>query len=528
MRGTVGSDGIGIWRGIPYAAPPIGDLRWRPPLPRAPWKTVFNATSDGAGCPQLCALPAATCPPKMSEDCLHLNVFSPGNRRGGNGLKNVMFFIHGGDFIQGYGGGPLYDGTSFVRDHDVVVVSANYRLGALGFMRTGDDDSKGQFAGNFGLLDQRLALEWARANVARFGGNPQAVTLFGQSAGGMSVASHLTMPASAHLFHRAIIQSDPLALPFRTADEWPKFARVVARKAKCVHGLLDQNYEACMRSLPWKDVVQAQHDAKHDLFVELGHLFDLFCPYSPAIGTDVLATQPLQAIEAGKMQDKPIIIGTVAQEGLLFGWQAFHKPESSLVEDALLEAGFGVTKGPRILKQYPRSSAAKQAHDMRNHTGLVATDGLFHCPARHGALALAAQRASKERKSDTWHYHFGHVASFSKQMWLPLFPECVDAVCHSEELPFLFLANSSLAFINASFTAPEEALAHTLQAYWGHFANFGSPAEKDSEWPPFDETNEPMMHFTADPASGVDHAAWRTKCSFWDDLGYTPPPTAQI
>ena len=525
VRGMIGPDGIGIWRGIPYATPPLGERRWRPPLPHPLWKQELDATADGPGCPQRCEIQGPACPPTTDENCLHLNVFSPGGRRG-PGLKQVLFWIHGGDFVQGYSGGPLYDGTSFARDHDVVVIAANYRLGALGFLRSGDDDLKGEFAGNFGLLDQRLAMEWARDNAARFGGDPGAVTIFGQSAGGMSIASHLTMPESAPLFHRAIVESDPLGLPFRTAEEYPKFARVVARKAGCAHRLLPfEPFEKCMRGLSPHAVVEAQVAAKKDLLVEIGHFFDLFVPYSPAVNTKVLAMQPLAAIERGLWHDKPVVIGSVANEGKLFAYQAFPSPESRTVEDGLLAAGFGASNSVEILRQYPRSEASKEAHDVRNHTGIIATDGLFHCAIRHAARNLAAQARAGSRTSRTWLYHFDHVVSFGREMWLPAFPECLDAACHSEELPFVWLANSSLAAFNATFTAPEAALAETMQRYWAAFAKGGAPLARQevgaASWPVYDAATEVMMRFTASPPSGSDRHAWAPKCKFWDQLNYT-------
>lgn len=154
-------------------------------------------------------------------------------------------------------------------------------------------------------------------------------------------------------------------------------------------------------------------------------------------------------------------------------------------------------------------------HDERNHTGVVTTDALFHCAIRHGALALGRQPS---RRSPTWVYHFDHVISFGDRVWLPGFAECVDKVCHSAELPYLFRANTSLAFINASFTPAEERLASTIQSMWGRFAKTGSPAT--GGWPAFDAANESMMRFTATPASSADEAAWRPKCAFWDKLGY--------
>lgn len=290
-----------------------------------------------------------------------------------------------------------------------------------------------------------------------------------------------------------------------------------------------------MRGLTWQAVVEAQHEAKKDLLIELGHFFDLFTPYSPAVGTKDLPLQPLEAMEKGVFQDKPVILGTVRDEGLLFAYQAFSSPESRTVEDGVLTAGFGLVNGGKILRQYPRSAAGKAAKDMRNHTGVIATDALFHCAARHGAQVLASHEASGRRASSTWHYHFDHVPNYplATKIWLPGFDECVGSVCHSTELPFLWRANTSLAFINTSFTPSESAMAETMQKYWANFAKAGAPGgvgERETStatspqggaaWPPFSTADEPMMRFSADPPSGVDRGFWKAKCAFWDQLGY--------
>ena len=144
-------NGVAVFRGIPYAEPPVGELRWKSPLAASGWSGVRPAIADGPGCPQQCRMPVITCPPVQSEDCLTLQVFSPNI----TGIHAVMVFIHGGNFYQGYGGGLLYDGSKYARDHGVVVVSINYRLGALGFLYSGDNASH-EFVGNFGLHDQRV------------------------------------------------------------------------------------------------------------------------------------------------------------------------------------------------------------------------------------------------------------------------------------------------------------------------------------------------------------------------------------
>ena len=246
-------DGVATYRGVPYARPPLGDLRWRPPVPVTPWSGVRAADKDGPGCPQECLLPALTCPPVTSEDCLYLNVFAPANATvTSSGSAAVLLFIHGGNFIQGYGGGPLYDGSMLVQSHGVVVVSINYRLGALGWLFTGappSEEPTDDLVGNYGLLDQQLAMRWVQANAAAFGGDPSRITLFGQSAGAQSISCHLTMPSSKGLFAGAILESAPLGLTWRTAEQSPKFTGLVAKLGGCI-GTTPGEYVPCLRAMP--------------------------------------------------------------------------------------------------------------------------------------------------------------------------------------------------------------------------------------------------------------------------------------
>eukprot|EP00755_Sulcionema_specki_P027449 Sspe_Gene.87785::Locus_59591_Transcript_1_2_Confidence_0.667_Length_767::g.87785::m.87785 len=213
MGYTVTREKLGshVFRGIPYAAPPVGKLRWAPPTAPTPWKTPFNASEDGAGCPQECMLPPMACPPRQSEDCLTLNVFTPLGATKGAGYP-VMVWLHGGNFFQGYGGGVLYDGSYIVNRSKVIIVSVTYRLGALGFYAAGN------LKGSYGYQDQQQAMRWVQTNIANFGGDPKQVTLWGQSAGAMSIALHMTDPVSDPLFHAAIMQSEPFSLPFRSPE----------------------------------------------------------------------------------------------------------------------------------------------------------------------------------------------------------------------------------------------------------------------------------------------------------------------
>lgn len=265
------------FRGIPFAQPPVGALRWNQPQPMAPWTTPLSAFRDAPGCPQDCQLPEAACPPAQSEDCLFLNVFTPRASHLPAAGAPVMVFFHGGNFKQGYAGGLLYDGTSLANRTGVVVVVAQYRLGVLGFLNTGDT-----IRGNYGLYDQQQALRWVQDNIAAFGGDRGSVTIFGQSAGAMSVASHLVMNASRGLFHKAIMESEPFALTFRTEANFHDWSATYAGQyAKCPNptGTVDD----CLRGLDYSHIVAAQAAAERDVLGMSPNLLHLFLPWTPTV-----------------------------------------------------------------------------------------------------------------------------------------------------------------------------------------------------------------------------------------------------
>lgn len=203
--------GLWIYRGIPYAAPPIGDLRWRPPAPVQPWDGTREAKEFSAACPQPASADPSSgdTPANTSEDCLYLNVWTPAKSAGEK--IPVMVFIHGGAFGQGAGSISLYDGTALAKK-GVIVVTLNYRLGALGFLAHPQlvKESTNGSSGNYGLLDQLAALDWVQRNIAAFGGDPSRVTIFGESAGASSILLHLVSPQSRGLYQQAIVESGPL------------------------------------------------------------------------------------------------------------------------------------------------------------------------------------------------------------------------------------------------------------------------------------------------------------------------------
>ena len=292
VKGIV-SDIAREFRGIPYAAPPVNELRWKDPQDHKSWAPgTLSATVDGPGCPQSCYLPPHTCPARYSEDCLYLNVFTPlPSQMATSGPLPVLMWIHGGNFKQGSGTGLLYDGSHIAKTQNVIVVTINYRLGALGFLNNNQS-----FTGNYGIKDQRFAMQWIQQNIASFGGDPTRVTLFGQSAGAMSIATHMISPKSKNLFHRAILESEPFGLPFRTTSEFEGLASAFADKANCTSG----DVETCLRNLPYEKIIEAQVAAEHDIFVDIFHLLELFLPWTPTAGSEDCPEQPIVAFVSGK------------------------------------------------------------------------------------------------------------------------------------------------------------------------------------------------------------------------------------
>ncbi|HKQ32422.1 MAG TPA: carboxylesterase family protein, partial [Thermodesulfobacteriota bacterium] len=221
---------VDAYLGIPYAEPAGGQNRWRPPVPHKGWKGLFKATYPGPSCPQTYLFPYDN---PESEDCLSVNVWTP--EVNAKKPRAVMVFIYGGYFLHGFSGDPLYDGSFVSARGDVVVVSMNYRLGALGYLAGLKDGKTGEeINGNYGLLDQILALEWVKENIRNFGGDPGKVTIYGESAGAMSVGIHLTAsPRSAGLFRAAIMQSNPFGIPFKSLDEARPAAVRFAERLGC-------------------------------------------------------------------------------------------------------------------------------------------------------------------------------------------------------------------------------------------------------------------------------------------------------
>jgi acetylcholinesterase/cholinesterase len=258
-----------------------------------------------------------------------------------------MVFIHGGDYVQGYGGGPLYDGTPMANSSEVLLVSINYRLGALGFAYTGDKKkSTEHLEGNYGFLDQRLALKWVQDNIKSFGGDPRRVTIFGQSAGSNSVVLHLISSGSRGLYSGAIVESDPFGLPLRNTKNFPGFVKAFAKKAKCASGLLKDKIDvSCLEKASVETLLKAQTAADGDVVANIDDFVGLFTPWTPVLGTDDIPLEPLRAFQSGQLADVPIVVGTVKDEALEFVYSGFGSSLGELEYKAVVDAVFGIRNG---------------------------------------------------------------------------------------------------------------------------------------------------------------------------------------
>jgi acetylcholinesterase/cholinesterase len=491
-RLSVASRSVDVFRGVPYGESTAGANRWQPPVPKAPWQGILPAIDYGDICPQV--VPSYPSPPP-SEDCLSLNLWRPtGTDR--DAKLPVMVFIHGGGFEDGSGSIPLYSGASLSASQDAIVVTINYRLGALGFL-----SGYGGLSGNYGLLDQQLALRWVQDNVAGFGGDPRSVLLYGESAGAMSTGLHmLSIPSSAGLFSAALMESNPLGLPYKSLSVAAEFGAALAKVLGCADLGLD-----CLRSLPAQQIADAQDDPS---ITAEGLLqgFSGFLLWAPALDGTLVTEQPVTAAARGL--PLPTVLGTNRDEGTLFVYpllEALHLlPLSADTYAALVAEFFGATDVGPILAAYPPSG-----EDNAPVVSQLASDYLFFCASR----SLASGGGSP-----VYAYFFSQLTNFNLWgLYPPLVPQCADQVCHGAELPYAFNSASDILQL---FTPDEEALSQAIGDYWGAFSRPGhdpNPAEANRpRWPSFADARSYLVLDT--PIGTVVDPPHH--CDLWDELGY--------
>ena len=434
---------------IPYALAPVGELRWAPPVAVDPWEGVRDCTALGAAGWQLTGGPLDGLVPGMGsdhqgDDHLHVNVWAPTTP----GPHPVLVWIHGGAFQLGANSLGVYDGQRLASTTDTVVVTINYRLGALGFLLLDDEST----APNVGLLDQCAALAWVRTNIASFGGDPRNVTIFGESAGGGSVLSLLSMPAAQPLFDRAIVQSGATDL-LLTRDAAREVAATFARCAGVDVADID-----ALRALTPEQVLAAQAQSVGELFATVGTM-----PFHPCIDGDVLPRSWQEAAEAGTSA-KPVIIGTTRDEMSLFG---SFDPAAATLDDAALDARLSGSGLDPVAVRAAYAAAGTTAPP--EVWARLMTDRAMWMPAIRWASARCAS-------APTHMYRFDWTAS-APGMGAP----------HGVDIPFAFGTidrDGWDEFVSDPLGA--EGLSATIRHAWSTFARDGEPDLGGTPWPRYD------------------------------------------
>jgi para-nitrobenzyl esterase len=452
VRGT-DEEGVHRFRGIPYAAAPVGERRWRPPQPVDPWPGTLDAAEPGPVCPQPDSPEMQENTPQ-DEDCLTLEVTTPAAASTG---RPVMVWVPGGGFITG--GGSVYDPERLVETGDIVVVTVNYRLGVFGFFahpELGED-------GNFGLQDQVAALRWVRDNISRFGGDPGRVTLAGESAGAMSVCTLMTSPAARGLFQQAIVESGSCMTshPAGAIGEG-----VPAISTWHPIGTIHSSGLALAQQLACADLA-CLREAPADRLLPHTSNFPLI-----AYGTDLVPDEPATAFATGKQAAVPLLQGTTADEHVEFLLAAYPEPLTGDRYSALLRTAFGAS-ARRIERQYP----AQEFTSPTAAAGRVFSDRGWTCPSWRSGRYHAAT-------APTYAYVFADPSAPTPS-GRPLPEHVRPATVHGSELYLLFdFADGP------GLTADQRPLADLLVRYWTRFVSSGDPnGAVDPVWPRLDGEN---------------------------------------
>ena len=481
--GGVAADGGFVFRGVPYAAPPTGPFRWQAPQPAPAWDGVRDATEFAPSCPQQ-AGPFAP-PGSLDEDCLYLNVYTPALGNADTSGRPVLVWIHGGGLATD--AARNYDPTLLAAE-GTVVVTINYRLGALGFLSHPALSSRpGGPSGNYGLMDQQAALGWVQRNIGEFGGDPLNVTIAGQSAGGLSVLAHLVASDSQGLFHKAIVQSGAFALTQLPLADAEAFGQSVADAAGCADQTAD-----CLRELPVDALVNNFPTAAIPGVVD-GEVL------TESIGT---------ALAGGRFAQVPILNGINHDEELLFvaglgvavSGGTFVPLDPPEVTDENyrqhIESTLGVseTRAAAIAEEYPTNLYPSPTVALSALVG----DANFACTAlqmNEWTSALVP----------TFTYEFADDAAPPRTAPIP-------AATHGSELPYLFdLPNAPL---QDPLNAEQQELAGTMRAAWANFAATGDPSTAAVSWPSFDDGGQGLSFVTPEPQIDTEFAS-RHHCAFW-------------
>ena len=458
--------GLQSFKGLPYAAPPVGPLRWRAPRPPSPWQGVLPAFAYGWACPQAATddLPSGD----MSEDCLTLNLWTPPHQD--NAKLPVMVWLHGGAFEAGTTRMPIYDGSSLAQ-RGVVAVTLNYRLGALGFFGHPELDEEAKAEGvptaNYGILDQIAALKWVKANIEAFGGDPGNVTLFGESAGAISVLALMTAPEARGLFHKAIVQSGGgrwIASSLDASAGRHLSAHQIGEKAANAFGFKSGGAVANLRGKSWESILERLAA----IGVE---------DYAPFLDGRLLKGQIEQVFEDGGQAPVPLIVGANSYEGVLLR-KALH------VSDAEVKRAAGGLFS-QLSTMYPPQILMSEGFTADHIWG----DAHFVEPARMIA------RAAAQARQPVYHYNFD---------FQPPLLRLLGGSPHGLEVAYaLGSLRKIVPFpLNVLMHRNNFAVSRVMMTYWTNFAKTGDPnGGGELEWPRFAKGREETLVFGNDGVS---------------------------
>ena len=481
-------DGVAEFLGIPYAAPPIGDLRWRPPQPPEHWSDSLLTINFGNSCVQNQSGKFAH--PSITEDCLYLNVYAPQNYAEKPEARPVLVWIYGGGLVAGETND--YDGSKLAGKGDTVLVTVNYRVGALGFFAHPALDGEGHDIGNYGLMDQQFALRWIQANIAKFGGDPHNVTIFGQSGGATAVMADLVSPTAAGLFQKIINESGTHAVATPLADA-EKMGESFAAKAGCT-----QNVAACLRALSPAQIIT------------LGPPLASFY----ILDGKIITQPPYESFKNGQFNRVPIMTGLTADE------QAFFLPELqggprrplSAAEFDAFVTSFGNDYKSAILADYPPSS--------------YATPSLADIAVAQGNKACTARRFDQlwSQYVPVFAYQFDDETAPS---YLPKASYPTRAF-HTSELLYLFPLFHGGQGTPHLLNDAQEHLSDQLVAWWTNFARTGNPNANDDakpQWQKYSSADDDVliitqsdMHMTIGYGSQTYPENMKNDCALWDKI----------
>jgi para-nitrobenzyl esterase len=472
VRGLVG-EGMQQFLGIPYAAPPVGSLRWKAPAPAKAWKGVRDATNFGSPCPQAASLFGHE---SHDENCLFLNVYTP--QQAGKGHA-VMVYIHGGSLVTGEGSD--YDPVELVKQ-GVDVVTINYRLGLLGWLAhpAFAAESATKSSGNYGLLDQQAALQWVKRNIARFGGNPGNVTIFGESAGGQSVRSNMISPRAKGLFAKAIIESGAYTQTLPTEAQ----AEAGGQSLATTMGCSDQS-ATCLRKLPVSTLLANGPTLNN-----------------PTVDGSVMPTDYRTAFKSGSFNHVPVISGSNHDEWSLF--VALNELTGNKVTADNYQAQIAATLAPlasfagTIAAKYPLADYASPPLALT----ALGTDSIFACNAREDVQHLS-------QYVPTYQYEFNDENAPESVLPPVSFP--VGAT-HTAEIPYLW----PFSGVTGKFTPAQGQLRLAMQKYWTQFAKTGDPNGGGlPTWPKYTTATDSAESLVPPAPTTETDFATAHNCAFW-------------